>query len=172
MKANPYSADCPTRQILDRVGDKWAVLILLLLRFEALRFNQLRRGIEGISQRCCRRCSKPGARRAGQAPRDRNRAGDGGVFDHAARQDAGHGRRSLARLGRDQPEGRAGRAAPLRRAAARQSGVTALSFVMPAKADMDRTTCAARLWRARPRRAARSRKAQHPNPGRPKTTSG
>ena len=40
MKANPYSAHCPTRQILDRVGDKWAVLILLLLRHEALRFNQ------------------------------------------------------------------------------------------------------------------------------------
>src|ERR1700735_4079187 len=51
MRANPYSADCPTRQILDRVGDKWAVLILLLLRFEALRFNRLRRGIEGISQK-------------------------------------------------------------------------------------------------------------------------
>jgi DNA-binding HxlR family transcriptional regulator len=51
MKANAYSADCPTRQILDRVGDKWAVLILLLLRDEALRFNQLRRAIEGISQK-------------------------------------------------------------------------------------------------------------------------
>ena len=51
MRANPYSADCPTRQILDRVGDKWAVLILLLLRDEALRFNQLRRDIEGISQK-------------------------------------------------------------------------------------------------------------------------
>ena len=32
MKANAYSADCPTRRILDRVGDKWAMLILLLLR--------------------------------------------------------------------------------------------------------------------------------------------
>jgi len=51
MKANAYSADCPTRQILDRVGDKWAVLILLLLRNEPLRFNQLRRAIEGISQK-------------------------------------------------------------------------------------------------------------------------
>jgi DNA-binding HxlR family transcriptional regulator len=51
MKANAYSADCPTRQILDRVGDKWAVLILLLLRHEAMRFNQLRRDIEGISQK-------------------------------------------------------------------------------------------------------------------------
>jgi DNA-binding HxlR family transcriptional regulator len=46
-----YSADCPTRQILDRVGDKWAVLILLLLRDEPMRFNQLRRVIEGISQK-------------------------------------------------------------------------------------------------------------------------
>jgi DNA-binding HxlR family transcriptional regulator len=51
MKANAYSAECPTRQILDRVGDKWAVLILLLLRNEPLRFNQLRRAIEGISQK-------------------------------------------------------------------------------------------------------------------------
>jgi DNA-binding HxlR family transcriptional regulator len=51
MKANAYSAECPTRQILDRVGDKWAVLILLLLRDEPLRFNQLRRAIEGISQK-------------------------------------------------------------------------------------------------------------------------
>jgi DNA-binding HxlR family transcriptional regulator len=49
--ANAYSADCPTRQILDRVGDKWAVLILLLLRGEPTRFNQLRRAIEGISQK-------------------------------------------------------------------------------------------------------------------------
>jgi DNA-binding HxlR family transcriptional regulator len=48
---NAYSADCPTRQILDRVGDKWAVLILLLLRDEPMRFNRLRRAIEGISQK-------------------------------------------------------------------------------------------------------------------------
>ena len=49
--ANAYSAACPTRQILDRVGDKWAVLILLLLRKEPVRFNRLRRAIEGISQK-------------------------------------------------------------------------------------------------------------------------
>src|ERR1700736_6157487 len=49
--ANAYSANCPTRQILDRVGDKWAVLILLLLRDEPMRFNALRRAIEGISQK-------------------------------------------------------------------------------------------------------------------------
>ncbi|MBV8916628.1 winged helix-turn-helix transcriptional regulator [Bradyrhizobium sp.] len=48
---NVYAAACPTRQILDRVGDKWAVLILLLLRDDTRRFNQLRRAIEGISQK-------------------------------------------------------------------------------------------------------------------------
>ena len=51
MKPNAYSADCPTRQILDRVGDKWAVLILLLIRHDPMRFNALRRAIEGISQK-------------------------------------------------------------------------------------------------------------------------
>ena len=51
MKPDAYAADCPTRQILDRIGDKWAVLILLLVRDEPMRFNQLRRAIEGISQK-------------------------------------------------------------------------------------------------------------------------
>ena len=51
MKPNAYAAACPTRQILDRVGDKWAVLILLLIREDAMRFNALRRAIEGISQK-------------------------------------------------------------------------------------------------------------------------
>jgi DNA-binding HxlR family transcriptional regulator len=51
MKPNAYAAECPTRQILDRIGDKWAVLILILIREEPMRFNALRRTIEGISQK-------------------------------------------------------------------------------------------------------------------------
>ena len=82
MKPNAYSANCPTRQILDRVGDKWAVLILLLLRDEPMRFNALRRTIEGISQKMLSQVlQQPGARRPDQAPRHRHRAGDGGIFD-------------------------------------------------------------------------------------------
>jgi DNA-binding HxlR family transcriptional regulator len=57
LKPDAYAADCPTRQILDRVGDKWAVLILLL-RNEPMRFNQLRRAIEGISQKMLSRVLK------------------------------------------------------------------------------------------------------------------
>ena len=49
---NPYVATCPTRLVLDRVADKWAVLVLGLLEDgRPLRFNQLRRVVEGISQK-------------------------------------------------------------------------------------------------------------------------
>jgi len=48
---NVYNATCPTRLILDRVGDKWAVLLLGLLTEAPRRFNELRRKIGGISQK-------------------------------------------------------------------------------------------------------------------------
>jgi DNA-binding HxlR family transcriptional regulator len=48
---NAYASTCPTRLVLDRVADKWAVLILGLLGDGPVRFNQIRRQIEGISQK-------------------------------------------------------------------------------------------------------------------------
>jgi DNA-binding HxlR family transcriptional regulator len=39
------------REILDRVGDKWSVLVISLLGERTHRFNELKRAIEGISQR-------------------------------------------------------------------------------------------------------------------------
>ncbi len=48
---NPFLSQCPTRRVLDRIGDKWAVLVLIQLRAEAKRFNTLRRAIEGVSQK-------------------------------------------------------------------------------------------------------------------------
>ena len=48
---NAYAHACPTRMVLDRIADKWAVLVLGLLGDGPLRFNQLRRQIEGISQK-------------------------------------------------------------------------------------------------------------------------
>jgi len=43
--------DCPVREVLDRVGDKWSVLVIVLLGQRTHRFNELHRAIEGISQR-------------------------------------------------------------------------------------------------------------------------
>ena len=39
------------REILDRVGDKWSVLVIALLGERGRRFSELRRSIDGISQR-------------------------------------------------------------------------------------------------------------------------
>jgi DNA-binding HxlR family transcriptional regulator len=50
-KYDVYSKDCPTRLILDQISNKWALLILDRLSKEPVRFNQLRRDIEGISQK-------------------------------------------------------------------------------------------------------------------------
>jgi DNA-binding HxlR family transcriptional regulator len=47
-----FDADClGTREILNRVGDKWSVLVIVILGEGARRFNDLKRSIEGISQR-------------------------------------------------------------------------------------------------------------------------
>lgn len=43
--------DCEVRQILDRVADKWSLLVIALLDSRVLRFTELRREIDGISQR-------------------------------------------------------------------------------------------------------------------------
>ncbi|MFE9398240.1 winged helix-turn-helix transcriptional regulator [Streptomyces flavidovirens] len=43
--------DCEVRQILDRVADKWSLLVIALLDSHVLRFTELRRKIDGISQR-------------------------------------------------------------------------------------------------------------------------
>ena len=42
---------CEVRQILDRIADKWSLLAIALLESRTLRFNELRREIDGISQR-------------------------------------------------------------------------------------------------------------------------
>jgi len=43
---------CPAvREVLSRVGDKWSVLVVVLLKDGPQRFSELRRAIEGISQR-------------------------------------------------------------------------------------------------------------------------
>ena len=43
--------DCEVRQILDRIADKWSLLVISLLQERTMRFNELRRDIDGISQR-------------------------------------------------------------------------------------------------------------------------
>jgi DNA-binding HxlR family transcriptional regulator len=46
-----FSEDCrKVSKVLARVGDKWSMLIIVLLRDGARRFNGMRRTVDGISQ--------------------------------------------------------------------------------------------------------------------------
>jgi DNA-binding HxlR family transcriptional regulator len=44
-------ANCPSRTVLDHVTSKWGVLVIVALSQQSLRWGQLRRTIEGISEK-------------------------------------------------------------------------------------------------------------------------
>jgi DNA-binding HxlR family transcriptional regulator len=46
-----FSAMCPTRLVLNRIADKWTVLVVILLQDGTKRFSHLQREIDGISQK-------------------------------------------------------------------------------------------------------------------------
>ena len=45
------TGQCPIRDVLDRIGDKWSMLILLTLERSPHRFNALARSVPDISRR-------------------------------------------------------------------------------------------------------------------------
>jgi DNA-binding HxlR family transcriptional regulator len=49
--SNGDSEDCPIRNVLDRIGDQWSLLVLLTLVRGTLRFTDLQRAIGDISKR-------------------------------------------------------------------------------------------------------------------------
>jgi DNA-binding HxlR family transcriptional regulator len=51
QRGNVYDAACPTRQVLDRLADKWTVLVIGALENGSLRFSEIQRMIGGISQK-------------------------------------------------------------------------------------------------------------------------
>lgn len=52
LKKYAKSDGCPVRNVLDRFGDKWSILVLLVLGdADVLRFNELHKCIDTISQK-------------------------------------------------------------------------------------------------------------------------
>jgi DNA-binding HxlR family transcriptional regulator len=55
LDGDPYQwdarNDCEVRQILDRIAGKWSLLVIALLDGRSMRFTELQRRIDGISQR-------------------------------------------------------------------------------------------------------------------------
>lgn len=49
---NEFYPDCPIRNILSRIGDKWSLLVLYILdQAPVMRFNELQKAIPDISQK-------------------------------------------------------------------------------------------------------------------------
>jgi DNA-binding HxlR family transcriptional regulator len=47
-----FASGCPSRQVLGRVADKWTMLVIsALAESEVLRFSELRRRVEGVTQK-------------------------------------------------------------------------------------------------------------------------
>lgn len=44
-------ANCPVRQVLDGIGDKWSILVMAALSVGSRRFSELRRDIPDVSQK-------------------------------------------------------------------------------------------------------------------------
>jgi len=48
---DPYQRDCPSRLLLDRIGDRWTVLIVGTLDAGPRRFTEIATAVDGISQK-------------------------------------------------------------------------------------------------------------------------
>ncbi|MHA7305998.1 winged helix-turn-helix transcriptional regulator [Arthrobacter sp. TMN-49] len=51
LEWDPYDRNCPSRQVLDRVGDRWTVLVVGALTRGPLRFTELAERVDGVSQK-------------------------------------------------------------------------------------------------------------------------
>ena len=51
LRYDAYVASCPTRQLLERISDKWVTLVLSALAGGPQRYSDLSRRIAGVSQK-------------------------------------------------------------------------------------------------------------------------
>ena len=46
-----YNKECPSRHLMSRIGDKWSVMIIGVLKDDISRFGELKRRCSGVSQK-------------------------------------------------------------------------------------------------------------------------
>ncbi len=51
MAYDIFNLNCPSRAVFDRLGERWTGLVLLALKPGTLRFSELRRQVQGITQK-------------------------------------------------------------------------------------------------------------------------
>ena len=51
-----FASTCPSRLLFDQIADKWSMMVLTVLDDGPLRFNAIKRGLEGITQKALTQC--------------------------------------------------------------------------------------------------------------------
>lgn len=51
-----FDAACPSRGVFDAVADKWSMMVLCVLEPGPLRFNAVRRYLQGVTQKALTEC--------------------------------------------------------------------------------------------------------------------
>lgn len=51
-----FSADCPSRLLFEQIADKWSMMVLTVLDEQPLRFNAIKRRMEGVTQKALTQC--------------------------------------------------------------------------------------------------------------------
>ncbi|WP_375429341.1 winged helix-turn-helix transcriptional regulator [uncultured Sphingomonas sp.] len=51
-----FAVDCPSRLLFDQIADKWSMMVLTVLDGGPMRFNAIRRHLEGVTQKALTQC--------------------------------------------------------------------------------------------------------------------
>ena len=51
-----FSPDCPSRALFDQVTDKWSMMVLTVLDSGPIRFNAIKRQVQGVTQKALTQC--------------------------------------------------------------------------------------------------------------------
>ena len=51
-----FSVDCPSRLLIDQIADKWSIMVLTALDLGPMRFNAIKRRLEGVTQKALTQC--------------------------------------------------------------------------------------------------------------------
>lgn len=51
-----FDVNCPSRLLFDQIADKWSMMVLTVLDEGPMRFNAIRRHLEGVTQKALTQC--------------------------------------------------------------------------------------------------------------------
>lgn len=51
-----FSVDCPSRLLFDQIAEKWSFMVLSVLSETPMRFNAIKRALEGVTQKALTQC--------------------------------------------------------------------------------------------------------------------